>query len=39
MTVGIDECIKRLEKENVPVADPVKKNLEALTEIRDDAVH
>jgi hypothetical protein len=39
MTVGIDECIKRLEKENVPVADPVKKNLEALTEIRDNAVH
>jgi hypothetical protein len=39
MTIGIDECIKRLEKENVAVADAVKKNLEALTEIRDNAVH
>jgi len=39
MTVGIDECIKRLEKETVPVAEPVKKNLEALAEIRDNAVH
>jgi hypothetical protein len=39
MTVGIDECIKRLEKEGVAVADPIKKNLEALTEIRDNAVH
>jgi hypothetical protein len=39
MTIGIDESIKRLEKENVAVAEAVKKNLEALTEIRDNAVH
>jgi hypothetical protein len=39
MTIGIDECVKRLEQSNVGVAEPVKKNLEALTEIRDNAVH
>lgn len=39
MTVGIDACITRLEKEGVVVADPIKKNLEALAEIRDNAVH
>ena len=39
MTVGIDECIRRLEKEGIVVAEPIKKNLEALTEIRDNAVH
>jgi Protein of unknown function (DUF3644) len=39
MTVGIDECIVRLEKKGVAVPDPVKKNLAALAEVRDNAVH
>jgi len=39
MTVGIDECIKRLDKEGLAVAEPIKKNLEAIAEIRDNAVH
>jgi hypothetical protein len=39
MTVGIDGCIVRLEKEGIAVPEPVKKNLEALAEIRDNAVH
>ena len=39
MTVGIDGCIIRLEKEGIAVPEPVKKNLEALAEIRDNAVH
>jgi hypothetical protein len=39
MTVGIDGCITRLEKEGVPVAEPIKRNLDALVEIRDNAVH
>jgi hypothetical protein len=39
MTVGIDGCITRLEKEGISVAEPITKNLEALSEIRDNAVH
>jgi hypothetical protein len=39
MTVGIDACVVRLEKEGIPVPEPVKKNLEALAEVRDNAVH
>ena len=39
MTIGVDTCISRLEKESVAVPDPIKKNLEALSEIRDNAVH
>lgn len=39
MTVGIDACIDVLSKKGVAVPDPVRKNLEALTEIRDNAVH
>ena len=39
ITIGLDACISRLEKEGTAVADPVKKNLEALSEIRDNAVH
>jgi hypothetical protein len=39
MTVGIDSCIIRLEKEGITVPEEVKKNLEALAEIRDNAVH
>jgi hypothetical protein len=39
MTIGIDGCIARLEKEGVAIAEPIKKNLEALSEIRDNAVH
>jgi Protein of unknown function (DUF3644) len=39
MTIGIDGCISRLEKEGISVAEPIKKNLEALSEIRDNAMH
>jgi hypothetical protein len=39
MTIGIDGCIDLLVKKGVAVPDPVRKNLEALTEIRDNAVH
>lgn len=39
MTMGIDGCIVALEKKGVIVPVPVKKNLDALTEIRDNAVH
>ena len=39
MTMGIDGCIVALEKKGVIVPAPIKKNLEALTEIRDNAVH
>lgn len=39
MTVGIDGCITRLESEKVVVPEAVKKNLTALAEIRDNAVH
>lgn len=39
MTIGIDSCIVELEKKGTSVPAPVRKNLEALTEIRDNAVH
>ena len=39
MTIGIDVCIDLLIKKGVAVPEPVRKNLEALTEIRDNAVH
>jgi hypothetical protein len=39
MTIGIDACIDLLTKKGVAVPEPVRKNLEALTEIRDNAVH
>jgi hypothetical protein len=39
MTVGIDGCIVRLEAEKVAVPEAVKKNLAALAEVRDNAVH
>jgi hypothetical protein len=39
MTVGIDACITRLEDEKVAVPEAVKKNLAALTEVRDNAIH
>lgn len=39
MTISLTECITRLETEKIAVPDPVKKNLDALTEIRDNAIH
>lgn len=39
MTPGIDECISRLEKKGITVPEPIKKNLAALAEIRDNAIH
>jgi hypothetical protein len=39
MTVGIEACIVRLENEKVAVPVAVKKNLVALSEVRDNAVH
>lgn len=39
MTIGIDSCIDVLTKNGIAIPDPVRKNLEALTEIRDNAVH
>lgn len=39
MTMGLDACIVELEKAGTTVPSAVKKNLEALTEIRDNAVH
>lgn len=39
MTAGIDECIVRLEKKGVAVPELIKKNLAALAEVRDNAVH
>ena len=39
MTVGIDACIARLETEKIVVPEPVKKNLAALAEVRDNAIH
>lgn len=39
MTMGLDACIVALEKTGTSVPLAVKKNLEALTEIRDNAVH
>lgn len=39
MTIGIEGCIIALEKKGTTVPSPVRRNLEALTEIRDNAVH
>jgi hypothetical protein len=39
MTIGIDACIVSIEKNGIVVPAAVKANLEALTEIRDNAVH
>jgi hypothetical protein len=39
MTIGIDACIEVLTKKGVIVPEPVRKNLDALAEIRDNAVH
>lgn len=39
MTIGIEACIDVLSKKGVAVPSPVRKNLEALAEIRDNAVH
>jgi hypothetical protein len=39
MTMSIDGCLPALEKKGIVVPGPVKKNIEALTEIRDNAVH
>jgi hypothetical protein len=39
MTMGLDACVVALEKKGTTVPPAVKKNLEALTEIRDNAVH
>ncbi len=39
MTLGIDACLDSLTKKGIAVPDPVRKNLEALIEIRDNAVH
>ena len=39
MTIGIEASIDLLAKKGVAVPQPVRKNLEALTEIRDNAVH
>lgn len=39
LTIGIDSCVLELEKKGIGVPVPVRKNLEALTEIRDNAVH
>jgi hypothetical protein len=38
-TIGLDACVAQLERERIPVPEPVKKNLVALTEIRDNAIH
>ena len=39
MTIGVENCIVELEKKGTTFPGPVRKNLEALTEIRDNAVH
>src|SRR5271157_2187651 len=39
MTIGIEACIVAIEKKGTPVPVAVRTNLEALTEIRDNAVH
>jgi hypothetical protein len=39
MTIGIEACIVAIEKNGIVVPAAVKTNLEALTEIRDNAVH
>jgi hypothetical protein len=39
MTIGVDACIEALEKQGLQVPTAVRTNLEALTEIRDNAIH
>lgn len=39
MTIGLDAGLVRLEKRGITIPAEVKKNLDALTEIRDNAVH
>jgi hypothetical protein len=39
MTASLGECIARLENEEIVVPEGVKKNLAALVEVRDNAVH
>jgi hypothetical protein len=39
MTIGVEACIVALEKNGTVVPSAVRTNLEALTEIRDNAVH
>ena len=39
MTIGIEACIDSLDEKGTSVPAAVRKNLEALTEIRDNAIH
>src|ERR1022692_198683 len=39
MTVGVPACIVRLQEKRITVPPAIQKNLEALTEIRDNAIH
>jgi hypothetical protein len=39
MTIGIEACMVAIEKAGTPIPAAIKANLEALTEIRDNAVH
>jgi len=39
MTLGLEFCLSEIEKNGVVVPSAVRKNLEALVEIRDNAIH
>ena len=39
MTIGLEKVIDRLTEQKIAVAQEIKTNLVALTEIRDNAVH
>lgn len=39
MTIGLEACIKELDKNGTSVPAAVRANLDALTEIRDNAIH
>jgi|SRR5579864_6545671 len=39
MTIGVSDCIVRLVAEKITVPEPVKANLMALAEVRDNAIH
>lgn len=39
MTIAIADCIVRLEAEKITIPEPIKQNLIALTEVRDNAIH
>jgi hypothetical protein len=39
MTIGLDNCVVELAKKGTTLPSAVRKNLEALTEIRDNAIH